>query len=75
MTCDVRGERSHRGSAHYVRHINADDAAGVTAISGVEEHGHALSDHAHELKGFRVCFDRTKEQLGGRGTPGSSEWT
>ena len=58
MACDVRGERSHRGSAggciHYVRHINADNAAGVTAVSGVEEHRYTLSDHAHELKGFRV---------------------
>ncbi len=57
MTFEKRGG-SHRGSAggyvHYVRHINADDAAGVTAISGVEEHRYALSDHQDELKGFRV---------------------
>ena len=67
MTCDVRGERSHRGSAHYVRHINADDAAGVTAISGVEEHGYALSDHAHELKGFRVLISSHERTIGGAG--------
>jgi hypothetical protein len=50
--------RSDRGSAggciHYVRHINADYAAGVTAVSGVEEDEYTLSDHADELKGFRV---------------------
>ena len=57
MTCEERGvigAAQRDACVHYVGHINADDAAGVTAISGVEEHGYALSDHAHELEGFRL---------------------
>ena len=56
VTCEERGVIgvSEGGCIHYVRHINADNAAGVTAVSGVEEHRYTLSDHAHELEGFRV---------------------